>query len=82
MELMLNAVGAAVEFFDNVPGSCHGEHDLADTPFRGNRFCCALCKDNVADGVNARVWAGRVDEFAVPAAMLIKQDFSNVAACG
>ena len=57
-------------------------HELVDLASFGIRSSGAASKNNVADQKHSWIAAARVDQFAMPAAMLFDEEIRNLATRG
>ncbi len=78
---MLQLVGCTFKDSADVPGSSKRKLQLVNPLLDGRRSDSVSSKDNVTNGVNARIRPARIDVFAMVGALLLNKQFRNKTAC-
>ncbi len=74
---VLNLVGGAMEFGNNLPWAREGVSKHVDLALCRIRANSPTSKDNVADRIDLRIGSTRVEKFAVVSTLLLNQQTSN-----
>jgi hypothetical protein len=78
---MLQLVGRAFEDSADAPWSSEGKLQLVNPFFDGRGSNGASGKDNVTNGIHARIWPSRVDILTVIGTLFLHKQFCNQATC-
>ena len=78
---VLQLIGCTFKDSADAPRSSKGKLQLVNSLFSGRQSDGVLGKDNVANGINARIWPARVDILAMVGALFLHKQFRNKATC-
>ena len=77
---VLQFVGCTLEESSDTPRTCKCKLELVNHLLIFNQTNCASCKNNVTNGIDARVRVARIDVFTVVCTLFLDKQLGNFMA--